>query len=925
MIERCFVLCLLLVGLPAASAYAAAPPGTPALAASYDGESLHIHGPPGARVQVLSSAEKTVHDGVIGADGRIVFADKGLVDPMQRVVAINGVRQSLSDLFPAVELMTVLPRTVTLGLPVGPYIRAVHRGTDRPVAGLTVTADIVCKGADAPFRLGRLTTSAVGVAVSPTRLVVPQIPVSDSCNFRVRAAGASVSQAIQVWAGGRLKLLLTTNKPIYRSGEVVHVRGLVLDAVSGKPKANIKGTLYFVDNRKGHRRLTVQTNAYGVLHADVTIPGGYSGASAGVVLSVGSQSAAKQIKLAYSGGSGDRVKLRLLTPALKVGQPIMVEVEVATPYGGIPGIPAQVPPSIDVTLTMRRGNKVLVGTQSIPSVGSVVFEGLLDSEPGKELLVEARAKRGKRHFGNARFTVPAASDTLTVFAVPESGTIVPGLDNGVWIVTANPDGTPVVADVALTAGGPASVKGGSQVTAKTDRSGIGFVRMSVPAKSERLHVVATSAKGRKEWTRKVRKPNYPALLQISSGVVAEGQTMKLNYTTAEGEGLAHFELWSRGRVFEMTSVPLLQGRATVDMTIPKGVGGTIRLTTWHRGKYNRVAGDSRTALVTDPRDLTIVLTPNKATFKPGETATVGITVTDAKGSPVAAAVDLVALEPAFREFGLASPGAQQAAVRLGTVWNSVRAAPSTWLREGLLQSKDHRRLGILAAATRPSRVKGYVKDTTTSRRFNAYTAFLPGIEQRVGRIAKSLKRYYRASKSRKGKGVTLKALVKLGLVKPQDTVDAWLRPLSMQLVPSLECGNTWVRLTSAGADGVSGKGMDPTANGSFRGYFKKAKRCKAKKVIGGSGGMGMSSSTPPGRMGHFYGARKRRVMGGLPTFLASSKAIVTDAQGKASWTIPLPKGTIRWVVQAKAVSKAGGLGGGEVTLKVEPLGTKTLQ
>src|SRR5581483_7651531 len=86
-------------------------------------------------------------------------------------------------------------------------------------------------------------------------------------------------------------------------------------------------------------------------------------------------------------------------------------------------------------------------------------------------LVEATVKDSAGHSESRGEPITVSQSPLLVTAIPEGGTLVPGLENQVFIVTSYPDGSPARADVTVHAEGSADQK------VSTDDGGVGVVRI----------------------------------------------------------------------------------------------------------------------------------------------------------------------------------------------------------------------------------------------------------------------------------------------------------------------------------------------------------------------------------------------------------------------------------------------------------------
>ena len=81
------------------------------------------------------------------------------------------------------------------------------------------------------------------------------------------------------------------------------------------------------------------------------------------------------------------------------------------------------------------------------------FAGRPLSQGAARVLVEATVKDSAGHSESRGEPITVSESPLIVTAVPEGGTLIPGLENQVFILTSYADGQPAVTDVRVHAPG----------------------------------------------------------------------------------------------------------------------------------------------------------------------------------------------------------------------------------------------------------------------------------------------------------------------------------------------------------------------------------------------------------------------------------------------------------------------------------------
>src|SRR5208283_5509850 len=81
------------------------------------------------------------------------------------------------------------------------------------------------------------------------------------------------------------------------------------------------------------------------------------------------------------------------------------------------------------------------------------FAGRPLSQGVARVLIEATVKDSAAHSETRGEPITVSESPLLVTAIPEGGTLIPNLENQVFILTSYPDGTPAAADLNIQAAG----------------------------------------------------------------------------------------------------------------------------------------------------------------------------------------------------------------------------------------------------------------------------------------------------------------------------------------------------------------------------------------------------------------------------------------------------------------------------------------
>lgn len=874
--------------------------------AYHAGKDLIIKGPAGAQVQLLDAEERTIKRGTVGANGVLKFSSE-FADPMLRIVVLNGKRRALSALFPPVELLAVLPTKASGGLPLIPHVQVLQRGTKKAASGVEIDVSLACGKDKKTRRLGTLRSGKDGVGVAAGPQAALPVKPQRGCRLVVRAAGARLERSLVIEQG--VRVTVSADRPIYKPGDTVYLRGVVVDAANGKPQKKTSVVLQ-LESGSGSviKRKALKTSGFGVAFTQVEIPKSFSQPRAVAKIKVGTTEAKIEFKVGRYVAPKVEAQMKLDQTTVLPGKQVSGAVVVSRLDGGpVDGS------RLEVTASGPDG--ALLWRKKIPVMDArpVAFSGLVPTGVTSIEFV-ARVQTMGGDSGSASAHIEVDDGRLRVWAVPESGKLVAGVENGVWIVTQRPGGHPAQATVTLTG------RGGAPVEIRTDSEGLGFARITPKSGGAPVKVVAVS--GSRRGKTEIHNGGRDTLLQLDRSVARGGETLRATLRTTARTGVAMLDVVQGESAVSSHSAEIKDGKARFDVPLPKNGAGTVRLHGWSLNAAGVVSGDVRLVFVHDQRDLAIELTPDRETYAPRAQAHIDIQVRDQAGRPVKTALGLTAVDKGLVALGLADPRLERAILRLGDSWKKKAADAPDWTHTALFQTAQWRRLAVMASAVEARIRLPRPTETLNSRLAAAQSAFFRAVQKRADRIADGMDAYYKAKRNRRDKKVTLKRLVELDYVKSKTIVDPWGRPL--KLTWQLDACADRIAVSSTGADAKGGTGDDMKSSASIENYRKRKPKCSFN-IAFGAGGLGMRGVGSGGGGGSsHYGRISAMMISEVASFREDFRdtlevvgELVTDDQGRARWTVDLADSLTTWLVEARGMSAQGGLGAARTELRVE--------
>jgi uncharacterized protein YfaS (alpha-2-macroglobulin family) len=464
----------------------------------------------------------------------------------------------------------------------------------------------------------------------------------------------------------KVSILLTTEKPLYQPGQTIHARALALDRANHQAARSRKLT-FEVEDSRGNKvfKKATGTDEYGIASAEFGL--------------------ADEVNLGtyHLRAAMDATNTSEL--ALNVERYVLPKFKVAVEFAG-DGSEARhgYRPGNHVKGTVRAnyffGKAVDGGEVTVKAAGMDValFEaasaqGKTDSEgaykfdlqlpayfAGRPLsqgaarvLVEATVKDAAGHSESRGEPITVSESPLIVTAVPEGGTLIPGIENEVFILTSYADGKPAVTDVRVLA------PGNNDQTATTDAGGVAVVRLMVNGTAAGMRVDASDRQGNRVSTSptlQARTGEDQILLRTERAVYKSGERIALRVFSTKERGTAYVDVVREGQTVVTRDLDIVGGQASLELTASPEMAGTLDIDAYLFGRDARPVGDHRLVFVQPADDLKIEATTDVAVYKPGGDARVNFRVTNSRGEGVQAALGLQVVDEAVFALAEKQPG-----------------------------------------------------------------------------------------------------------------------------------------------------------------------------------------------------------------------------------------------------------------------------
>jgi len=604
--------------------------------------------------KVLEAKELTLTESARGKEASISFAHRaisGPVDLADYIVEVAGQlngnsfqdRRSLYQITPRLAAHVFGSKKFFAGGRERLRIVTEELASRRPIPRATVEISLQHASVANLIPLYRGVTDHLGV--SEASIDIPTGLTGDA-KLAIRIASETGDQVLdqQVRLEEGFATLLTADKPLYQPGQTIHIRTLTLRKPDMLPAAGREIVIIVADS-KGNKvfRQVKTVSEYGVASAEFTLANELNLGSYTVSAALGEQQAQKQVTVQRY--SLPKFKVTLDTDKSYYLPGVKLSGTVAANYFfGKPVSAASITVSASkFDVAFEQFAKV---TGTTDSQGNFSFSFNLPTHfVGQPLqqgeafaLLEVSVEDGAAHTEKINRNVPVASSDLVVLAVPESGRLVSGLENKVYLLTTYPNNTPARTRCAIKIGGQAID------TVTTDEVGIGVVRITPSGTSELvMSVQAQDNNGNtaeKSFTFALDQPPDSLLLRTDRTLYAVGDEVLVDIFTGALGGSIFVDVIKEGQTLYSRSLDPEGGRTSVVIPLSQEMSGTLSVSAYRITMRSDTVRDRKIIYVDPANELKLSYEPNKQSYLPGEEATIRLRVTDDQSRPVTAAVGL---------------------------------------------------------------------------------------------------------------------------------------------------------------------------------------------------------------------------------------------------------------------------------------------
>ena len=479
----------------------------------------------------------------------------------------------------------------------------------------------------------------------------------------------------------KAQILLTTEKPIYQPGQLIHVRALALDRAEHHAVAG-RGLTFEIEDSRGNKvfKKTGSTDRFGIASAEFQLADEVNLGTYHVRALMGSQS---------RGEPGDaQSPTNTAEIALNVDRYVLPKFKVAVEFDKKDGKTAREKrdfrPGDHVTGTVRANYffgkpvdhaaiEIKASAMDVELVTAASATGKTDgdgvyhfdlklpdyfagrptSAGAARVLVEASVKDSAAHTETRGEPITVSQSALLITAVPEGGQLLPGLDNRVYVLTSYPDGTPAMTTLT------AQVQGMPVLNAGTDAGGVAVIHLRPAQGTTEIAIAANDHAGSAASARvplEARGGTEQILLRTSRAVVKAGDKLQLQVLSTRARGAAYIDVVRNGQTILTRDVELENGQAELNLNVTADMAGTLDVDAYLFGRDAEPVADHRLLFVQPADELRITTAADAAMYKPGGEATIRFHVANSHGEGVSAALGVQIVDEAVFALAEKQPG-----------------------------------------------------------------------------------------------------------------------------------------------------------------------------------------------------------------------------------------------------------------------------
>jgi hypothetical protein len=515
-----------------------------------------------------------------------------------------------------------------------------------------------------------------------------RFPAEITGNYELRftvntpIGSAEYTQPVQL--EDKASILLTTEKPIYQPSQTIHVRALALNRAAGQAAANRNFT-FEVEDSRGNKvfRKSTETDRFGIASAEFQLADEVNLGTYHLRALMGSTDAPSntaeiavqveryvlpKFKVAIDFTEKNNKPRRDYQPGDHVTGTVRANYFFGKPVS-------------DAEIAMKASSTDVAVFEAASATGKTDREGVYHfdfklpnyfagrslSQGSARALIEATITDSAAHAETRGEPITVSQSPLLITAVPEGGTLVPNVENEIFILASYPDGSPAIASLVVHDPGDdnrgpiplVADERGHVSRLTTDTAGVAVFRIKPRLGMDSLRVEADDHHGKLVTTvvpLQTRNDEDQILLHTDRAVFKAGDRITLKVVSTRARGAAYVDIVKDGQTILTRDLDIENGEAEFSLNATPEMAGTLDMDAYLFGRDGLPVADHRLVFVQPANELKIETTADATVYRPGAEARVQFHVTNARGQGVQAALGVQVVDEAVFALAEKKPG-----------------------------------------------------------------------------------------------------------------------------------------------------------------------------------------------------------------------------------------------------------------------------
>jgi uncharacterized protein YfaS (alpha-2-macroglobulin family) len=579
---------------------------------------------------------------------------------------------SLSEILRLPVVRLFAQRAYAAGSRASVRVVAVDSQTGSPLRDSRIKLDLV--NGEVPTALFDGSTDALGTAQVEFTLPAASFG-SRSLRVTAETPLGSVTAGQPVQIERRNKILLTTDKPLYQPGQTMHVRALALDGPTRAAAADQPLTLE-VEDAKGNKvfKQRGRTDRFGIASADFELADEVNFGPYHVRALLGDADAVYtqektvtvdryvlpkfKIAIDLSKDAG-RQQQSYYSPGETVEGKVTANYLFGKPLAN--AAVAVVLKSFDVEAAevgRITGRTDAEGRFTFSSKLPDFLAGRSTEQESAPVAIGVEVKDSAEHTETKSRDILVSNTPIIIMAVPESGQLLPGLENRVYVLTSYPDGTPAETTVS-----------GSLLASplKTDESGVAVIPVRAETGVVSVSLKAVDSQGREGSANvklEARAQAQSLMLRTGRAVYKVGDKLRLETISTRERGAVYLDVVKDGQTILTRAIETDGGRGRLDVDLTPEMFGAVEVRAYQFTSDADPISDRKLVYVDPADDLRVEVSAGRESYRPGEDARIDFRATDAAGRPVSAAIGVEIVDEAVFALSDKQPGFEKVFLNL---------------------------------------------------------------------------------------------------------------------------------------------------------------------------------------------------------------------------------------------------------------------